>query len=422
MSSSGAVNKRKREECRDYNRLLVVEAKPTNTERLVISTNMTAPNRSYLPPDIVEHILDLLPRKSIDRFRSVSKSLFSLLAIKFDVPKLLYRPRKGDPRPSNYGIKSSDDQSLFTGVGLSDYSGNAKNQGYMAAPELSGPVSFDSFIGSCNGLVCLAVTDNYYGKSKTFVWNPFTGICRKLPHRNNYAFGFGYDSASDGYKVFAATAPHRDPQRVKVEIFSLKTGSWKDVENPGRKYLQHIPSWGRMGLFLNGALHWVHGQSAWGIPKIIAFELSKEKFYHVPSPPNQSSPGKYGDSCMGVVGEYLCMCVRKWHTKRASYIVWVMKDYCNEASWIQFISYSFPRIGDGIEARVEYVCDFISRSFMDGRYMMLQFANHLHVLKWKNNLNESDEAEKYSKKIKLYEVLTGEAIPYTQTLTSPYAS
>ncbi|KAJ4846447.1 hypothetical protein Tsubulata_006848 [Turnera subulata] len=125
MSSSGAVNKRKRGVCGDYNRLLVDEY--TNAEQLVISTNMAAPNRSsYLPPDIVEEILDLLPRKSIDRLRSVSKSLFSLLAIKFNVPKPLYCPCKGVSSPSNYGIKSFVDQSLFTGVGLSDYIGDAK--------------------------------------------------------------------------------------------------------------------------------------------------------------------------------------------------------------------------------------------------------------------------------------------------------
>ncbi|KAJ4823138.1 hypothetical protein Tsubulata_048464 [Turnera subulata] len=302
----------------DNNGLLIDEAKSTDMEQLVISTNMAAPKRSYLPPDIVEEILDLLPKNSINRFRSVSKSLFSLLAIKFNVPKLLYCPRKGESSPSNYGIKSSDDQSLFTGVGLSDYIGNAKNRGYMAPSELSGPISFNSFVGSSNGLVCFDVTYNYYGRSNTIVWNPFTGICRKLQRRNNCALGFGYDSASDDYKVFATTAPpHGDPQRVKVEIFLLKTGSWKKVENPCGEYLQHdIPPFKRMDLFLNVALHWVRGQSASGIPKIIAFDLDKEKFYHVPSPPNQIYPDNNGyctdnngfcTDITGVVGDYLCI-------------------------------------------------------------------------------------------------------------------
>ncbi|KAJ4844817.1 hypothetical protein Tsubulata_037111 [Turnera subulata] len=114
---------------------LLDQAKPTNTEQLVTSTNMAAaaaPNRSYLVPDIVEEILDLLPIKSIVRFRSVS----SLFAIKFIVPKLLHDPCL--PNFSKFGMKPSDDTGLFTGVVLSDYGvGDAKNQGYMALELLS---------------------------------------------------------------------------------------------------------------------------------------------------------------------------------------------------------------------------------------------------------------------------------------------
>ncbi|KAJ4846667.1 hypothetical protein Tsubulata_038016 [Turnera subulata] len=109
----------------DNNRLLVDQAKSTNTDQLVMPTNMAAaaaPNRSCLPPDILEEILDLLPKKSIERFRSVSKSLFSLLTIKFTLPKLLHYPCITNFPPS-CGVKSSDDKDLFTGVVFSEYSG-----------------------------------------------------------------------------------------------------------------------------------------------------------------------------------------------------------------------------------------------------------------------------------------------------------
>ncbi|KAJ4828478.1 hypothetical protein Tsubulata_047979 [Turnera subulata] len=218
------------------NRLLVDQAKSTNTEQPVISTNMAASNHSYLlPTDILEEILDLLPAKSIERFRSVSKSLLSLLAIKFNVPKLLYYPCITNS--SKYGMKSSDDKGLFTGVVLSDYSvGEVKNQGYMAPELFSGVVLSDQrvyfFVGSCNGLVCFDVI-NHCRKLETFVWNPFTCICRRLPHRNIYACGFGFDSASNDYKVFAATDPLLDPRPgdCKVEIFSLKTGGLLPVHS-----------------------------------------------------------------------------------------------------------------------------------------------------------------------------------------------
>ncbi|KAJ4836609.1 hypothetical protein Tsubulata_030146 [Turnera subulata] len=257
---------------------------------------MAAPNRSYLPPDIVEEILALLPFKSIERFRSLSRSLFSLLA----APKLLYHPRrsiKKFPPYSDFGIKSSDDESVFTGVVLSDYSDDAQNRGYKV-PEFSGRERYYDFVGSCNGLVCLVFYSTDNSKRGTFVWNPFTGLCTKLPNRNYYyAHGLGYDLASDDYKVFLAGVGGG------VEIFSLKAGSFKEVENPDVEYLRDILTSTRaMGLFLNGALHW-----AWGIAIIIAFDLNKEKFYRVPNPPNEISPDHDGDYSVGVVGEYLCM-------------------------------------------------------------------------------------------------------------------
>ncbi|KAJ4846446.1 hypothetical protein Tsubulata_006845 [Turnera subulata] len=329
MLSSSSSKEQKREEGSDDtaamemkhnntrapdNRLLTDQAKPIDIEQLVISTNMAAPNRSYVPPDIVEEILDLLPSTSINRFRSVSKSLFSLLAIKFNVPKLLYHPYR-IPSSSMYGIKSSDDQGLFIGVALSDYSGDVNNRGYMA-PELSG-------------------------------------------------------QGGDG---------------PKVEIFSLKTGSWKKLENPDEyfQYIEHLQRFKsieetryleerNMGLFLNGALHWGWANSLRSAQKnneIIAFGLDKERFYHVPNPPNQISPGSGSCYSVGVVGEYLTLLFKEG---QKNYIVWVMKEYCNEASWVPFISYSScGNVWDG--GRVEFVCNFIPRSFKDGIYMMLQFA------------------------------------------------
>ncbi|KAJ4844818.1 hypothetical protein Tsubulata_037113 [Turnera subulata] len=195
------------------------------------------------------------------------------------------------------------------------------------------------------------------------------------------------------------------------------------MKNPDREYLLQLWHEG-MGLFLNGALHW-KCQVAWRhrkgeIMAAIAFDLEKEKFYLVPGPPIQMSPTS--GSNLGVVGEYLCFAHGKCGGPNT---IWVMKEYCNEASWVPFISYTFPYYsgdGKGHEGRVEYVCDFIPRSFKDGRCMMLQFCHDLHVLKWNDNLEESDEAEKYSKKIKFGRVVGNASVPYTQTLTFPYVS
>ncbi|KAJ4846464.1 hypothetical protein Tsubulata_006876 [Turnera subulata] len=169
-----------------------------------------------------------------------------------------------------------------------------------------------------------------------FVWNPFTGVYRKLPDPEDMsdddemcrAYGFGYDSAADDYKVFMVAVERYVPieDRVPmVQIFSLKIGSWRRVENPDR-CLQYISGADR-GLLLKGALHWIKKHAE----KITAFDLGEEKFYDVPAPPEQRFLAHKG---IGIVGEYLCM----W-TPTPSFngsVVCVMKEYLNEKSWILY--------------------------------------------------------------------------------------
>ncbi|KAJ4846463.1 hypothetical protein Tsubulata_006875 [Turnera subulata] len=256
-----------------------------------------------LPSEIVEEILTLLPSESIHRFRSVSKSWSSLLVSEefqkmrfksappeLNFQKLLHRPRKKKHCTLYYEYDYEDDDY---GMPLEsfDYRGDEETPTEVTFPERRSVVIFK---GSCNGLVCLAQASpvNDYG-AEIFVWNPFTGVYRKLPDLSDDmmmrgAYGFGYDSTADDYKVFMVAA--------MVQIFSLKRGSWERVENSDR-CLQYITG-PDSGLLLKGALHWrdVHTE------KITAFDLSEEKFYDVPAPPQQESLALKG---IGIVGEYL---------------------------------------------------------------------------------------------------------------------
>ncbi|KAJ4846465.1 hypothetical protein Tsubulata_006877, partial [Turnera subulata] len=104
----------------------------------------------------------------------------------------------------------------------------------------------------------------------------------------NRAYGFGYDSAANDYKVFVVAVHRYVPPIPMVQIFSLKTGSWRRVEKPDR-YLPDIREADR-GLFLNGALHWKRKYAE----KITAFDLAEEKFYDVPAPPQEREWGQNG--------------------------------------------------------------------------------------------------------------------------------
>ncbi|KAI6704317.1 hypothetical protein NL676_013453, partial [Syzygium grande] len=97
-------------------------------------------------------------------------------------------------------------------------------------------------------------------------------------------FGFGYDPASDDYKVVVGEVVgegasddcngvvSEGSQLCEVGIFSLKSGYWRRIQ-----VQQESPLDGdHKGVFWKGALHWC------GIDegrKIISFYLSEEIFH-----------------------------------------------------------------------------------------------------------------------------------------------
>ncbi|KAJ4846467.1 hypothetical protein Tsubulata_006880 [Turnera subulata] len=362
-----------------------------------------------LPSEIVEAILALLPDDSIHRFRSVSKSWSSLLVseafqkLRFksappelNVQKLLHKPLDYDD-DDDYEDDDDDYEDDDYGMPLEscDYRGDEET------PTESPP-----------GNVCRDI----------FVWNPFTGVCRKLPepegvsrgHDFWHAYGFGYDSVADDYKVFLAVRFWYEPRprAPVVRIFSLKKGSWKSVENPNG----HLRGFreGDRGVFLNEALHWRKEYDA----KITAFDLVEEKFGDVPAP---SHPQEVllEHNGIGIVGEYLCM---SWiPTPSDDRIVWVMKEYLNKESWVPFIDYG-PSWRD--QCSVRYHCNFIADSVEDEEHGgCLMFYLHgrgpsTRILKWDKSLEKSDRDGVV--RVKSYEHLA--SIPYREALISPYPS
>ncbi|KAJ4823859.1 hypothetical protein Tsubulata_023478 [Turnera subulata] len=383
-------------------------------------------NLTILPSVILEEILALLPSKSILRFRQVSKSWSSFL-VSSEFQKL--RTNKSTPPQTNLQkiLKCSavNDGYVIESLGCL---GGGEDPVRLCFPT----EKYMRLLGSCNGLVCVAVRHNPSGVDQIVIWNPFTGIYRKLQDiciknrkrklqdiddRRICAYGFGYDSAADDYKVFIATKP------AKVEIFSLKTGFWKEVEttDPG-KDLEYIPEGHEVGLFLKGALHWhvlIGGRT-----KIIAFDLAKEKFYDVPMPVVEE---EHSDEVefrgLGVVGVYLClnMALKRYDDVGA---VCVMKEYCNAESWAHFIYYTSLTWVNGY---AHPTLDFKPQAVKDGGYILiLQLSGEVqHILKWDDNLDESDAFDDVLQNLKHIRKKSPKyqmAMPYIEALTSPYPS
>ncbi|PWA75646.1 F-box associated interaction domain-containing protein [Artemisia annua] len=184
-------------------------------------------------------------------------------------------------------------------------------------------------IGSCNGFFCIV------DKDTLTIDNPSTRIHKRLPFSGfrftDYAFG--YDDSIDDYKVVGASLDN------KAKIYSLKTGSWKHIND-----VPHISPWCHRGTFSNGAFHWMvrickESMSSYRLTNIVSLDLSTETFGEV-SPPVYDD--EFDRSCTGVslgaLGEWLSVIV---HYRGIRADLWVMKVYGMKDSWTKLVSIQY---------------------------------------------------------------------------------
>ncbi|KAK1367157.1 F-box domain-containing protein [Heracleum sosnowskyi] len=196
-------------------------------------------------------------------------------------------------------------------------------------------------VGSFNGILCL-----FNPEVDMFLWNPATRKCMKLPtvpteFRRPMEFGwcaycgFGYEAVNDDYKVLRILRP--DDQYLsdyKVTVYSLKTNSWRRLQNIS----SHFRLVGPWGMFLGGALHWITVK-ALGLencPSILAFDLGAENCREVPM------PHKIGEELsLAIFADSLC--ILEYHLN-THVDVWVMNDYGVGNSWCKLFSVEQPRV------------------------------------------------------------------------------
>lgn len=101
---------------------------------------------------------------------------------------------------------------------------------------------------------------------------------RLLPKHHYSAYGFGFHSITNEYKVVRIVNIDNDQH---IEVYTLGTNKWRIKKT--RPYYMHRST----KLSVNGALHWVaktqRPQKA-GLHPIVSLGLLDEKIYRVPSP------------------------------------------------------------------------------------------------------------------------------------------
>ncbi|PSS35700.1 F-box/kelch-repeat protein [Actinidia chinensis var. chinensis] len=291
-----------------------------------------------LPPEIIAEILSRLPVKSLLQFRSVSKSWLSLISNHEFAKTHLGIASKNDDYAHHRLILSSV-RPQFDLKSCSLYSVlYEQEQQSLIASELDYPLkdphrSF-SVVGSCNGLVCIAIEED-----AVFLWNPCTRKSKRLPDsrvRMKYGcyviYGFGCDESSDDYKVVVILCflGSGGLYETKVKVYALRTNSWRRIGD----FSYGIPL-DDSGKFVNGSLHWAASGNlganySW---VIVSLDLAKETYGEVEQP-------NYGDGGLDLslweLKGWLCVLCNYPGTHVD---VWVMKETYGEVEQ--------PNYGDG---------------------------------------------------------------------------
>jgi F-box interacting protein len=298
---------------------------------------------SELPEDIIPDILKRLPVKSLVRFRCVCKSWHSLITT-----------------PNFINMHLHFNQSARTLIILARYCGTLLSLG----PEQpSSPTNFNTIIingfeeavelaffdlvkslpyyvkGHCNGLVCVVINDG--GDGALVLWNPSIRQYKRLPLPTNFrstreVFGLGFDATIGDYKVVRAPSSYcqmkfRD-YHPQVEVLTIGSNTWRKI--PDRDTPPFCIEHFFQATNANGGLYWLVAANDDAFRcEILRFDLAKEKFKVVPSPPDRFHRNV---SWLGPLKESLCAI----HSQRLSFVdVWTTKD---DETWTKLIT--IPRM------------------------------------------------------------------------------
>ncbi|KAG7969566.1 hypothetical protein I3843_07G037000 [Carya illinoinensis] len=290
----------------------------------------------YLPENVVEEILLRLPVKSLVRFKCVSKHWRSLISnpqfAKLQFQRTSVRSQR---LLISFGseIRSLDCEAPFQ---------DSSTPSVIAVP-FQKQGRYVRIIGSCNGLVCVAL----YSRRYFYIWNPSTGYYRKLPDpgislsEGIHSHGFGYDPSTDDYKLLVANFRTPPPRESEIKVFSFKRNSWKILRGLNHPGLAGSCR-GSAGILCNGSLHWhIHDsrEPLYGL-RICRFDLAEEKFDEMLMP-FWDLIEHHRDAFIGGnnretfivglrnLGEYLCFMV----STTTHIEIWGMMEYGVIGSW-----------------------------------------------------------------------------------------
>ncbi|CAH9094774.1 unnamed protein product [Cuscuta epithymum] len=243
----------------------------------------------YLPEEILRNILKRLPVKSLVRFRCVSRLWKNHInAPSFIIDHLSY---------SNHQTPSL----------ITDFEGTSNLHSLDLDMELrgvldghpTGSIRPDRILGCCHGLLCVQTSQLEVVPLTLSMWNPAIRGVMPVPRSRtqsrviDYKVGFGFSPSLDGYKIVIiyTGSDHVSLVVRGVEVYSLATNSWKDIEFDilDRRCLI------KESLNVNGSIFWLatnllefEEDEGWRINTplaLVSFDIASEEFKLMPTPP-----------------------------------------------------------------------------------------------------------------------------------------
>ncbi|XP_058731648.1 F-box/kelch-repeat protein At3g06240-like [Vicia villosa] len=282
-----------------------------------------------LPHKLIIQILLRLPVKSLIRFKSVCKLWFSLISHDPHFANSHFQLNSATHTRRILLMSTSTHQSRSIDFETSLDDDNASFS-------LNLPEGFRGLeiTGSCRGFLLFCSSLSIY-LWNPYLWNPSTGVHKHIPLSPfgfnldaEYFYGFGYDDSTEDYLVVSMSRIDSGDPPLRLEYFSLKSNTWKEVEGPHFPYVfqEDEP---KGGLLYKGAIHWVAYRYDLQTDVIVVFDLMERKLSYMLLPTD--SDGSRLECGLWVYGEFLSV-YTKYYTNDMVQI-WVMKEYKVNSSW-----------------------------------------------------------------------------------------
>ncbi|XP_058727490.1 F-box/kelch-repeat protein At3g06240-like, partial [Vicia villosa] len=277
------------------------------------------------PHELTIQILLRLPVKSLIRFKCVCKLWFSLISHDPHFANSHFQLNSATHTRRILLISTSTHQSLSIDFEAPLHDDNAS---FSLNLDSIFPEDFTDFEirGSCRGFILFCSSLNII-----YLWNPSTGLHKQIPLSPfgsnldaEYFYGFGYDHSTDDYLVVSLSRIDSGDPPIRLEYFSLKSNTWKEVEGPYFPYgfREEEP---KGGLLYKGAIHWMAFRYDLQAYVIVAFDLMERKLSYMLLPSSRL------ECCLWVYGGFLSVYTKYHFNDRVQ--IWVMKEYKVNSSW-----------------------------------------------------------------------------------------